>query len=153
MFQPAGTNASTQGANAPSQEAQQTQQQELQQLDQTLQQLGIDPQSISLFNQLALLAFANDPAALQQFVQQLQQSTQQIVLQGVFGAQTPASGQSLLTPSAPNQGQQPTAPVTTTPLQTDLLNQVPAPGTAAPALTQFASGAPGFTIPSAVNQE
>jgi len=53
-------------------------QQELQQLDQTLQQLGIDPQSISLFNRLALLLYANDPAALQQFVQQLQNGSTEV---------------------------------------------------------------------------
>jgi hypothetical protein len=56
----------------------QTSEQELQQLDQTLQQLGINPQSISLFNRLALLLYANDPAALQQFVQQLQQGAQDV---------------------------------------------------------------------------
>ena len=43
-----------------------------------LQQLGINPQSISLFNRLALLLYANDPAALQQFVQQLQQGAQEV---------------------------------------------------------------------------
>ena len=119
VLQPAGTNtnATTQGPNASSQDAQQTQQRELQQLDQTLQQLGIDPQSITLFNQLALLAFANDPAALQQFVQQLQQSTQQILLQGVSGGQTPAPGQSAVASSAANQGQQTADPVPTTPFQ------------------------------------
>ena len=56
----------------------QTSQQELQQLDQTLQQLGINPQSISVFNRLALLLYANDPAALQQFVQQLQNGAQEV---------------------------------------------------------------------------
>ena len=56
----------------------QTSEQELQQLDQTLQQLGINPQSISLFNRLALLLYANDPAALQQFVQQLQNGAQEV---------------------------------------------------------------------------
>lgn len=151
-LQLAGTNATTQGTNARPQDAQQTQQQELAQLDQTLQQLGIDPQSIGLFNQLALLAFANDPAALQQFVQQLQQSTQQIVLQGFFGAQEEVSGQSGLTPTAPNQGQQTAAPVATTPLQTPSLSQVTAPGTAAPPPTQGAPGAPSFTIPAGSNQ-
>src|SRR5579871_437008 len=42
-----------------------TPQQQLNQLDQTLQQLGVNPQSISLFNRLAMLLYANDPAALQ----------------------------------------------------------------------------------------
>lgn len=55
----------------------QTPQQQLSQLEQVLQQLGIDPQSISLFNQLALLPYVNDPAALQAFVQQLQGGSNQ----------------------------------------------------------------------------
>lgn len=68
-----GTNAQGNATGAA-----QGSEQELQQLDQTLQQLGIDPQSISLFNRLALLLYANDPAALQQFVQQLQQGAQEV---------------------------------------------------------------------------
>lgn len=87
----AASAAATQGASnstaaptaASTSSAQQSQQQELQQLDQTLQQLGIDPQSIGLFNQLALLVYANDPSALQAFIQQLQQSSQQIIQQGL----------------------------------------------------------------------
>lgn len=64
---------------APSQTAAATNpQQELAQLDQTLQQLGIDPQSISLFNRMGLLLYANDPAALQNLVQALQQVDQQL---------------------------------------------------------------------------
>jgi hypothetical protein len=90
-----------------------TQQQELQQLDQTLQQLGIDPQSISLFNQLALLLYANDPAALQQFISQLQHSTQQLLQQGVTA--TPAANQNHGNPNqtaAVNPGQTPAAQTT-----------------------------------------
>ena len=49
-----------------------TQQQELAQLDQILQQMGVDPQSISIFNQLAMLLYVNDPVALQQFISTLQ---------------------------------------------------------------------------------
>jgi hypothetical protein len=71
-----------------------TSQQELQQLDQTLQQLGINPQSISLFNRLALLLYANDPAALQQFVQQLQKGVQDV-----------GEGNSAVTPGTQNQPQ------------------------------------------------
>jgi hypothetical protein len=81
-------------------------QQELQQLDQTLQQLGINPQSISLFNRLALLLYANDPAALQQFVQQLQQGAQEVG-EGNALASTPASqnaAQSQNTAQAQNAG-------------------------------------------------
>ncbi|MGA8168366.1 MAG: hypothetical protein WB813_13860, partial [Candidatus Acidiferrales bacterium] len=43
-------------------------QQQLVQLDQVLQQLGIDPQAISMFDQLALLVDVNDPAAIEQFI-------------------------------------------------------------------------------------
>jgi trimeric autotransporter adhesin len=50
----------------------QDQQQQLAQLDQLLSSLGIDPQSIPLFNQLALLLYLNDPAGLQHFVQQIE---------------------------------------------------------------------------------
>lgn len=49
-----------------------TQQQELAQLDQLLQRMGVDPQSISIFNQLAMLLYINDPIALQQFISTLQ---------------------------------------------------------------------------------
>ncbi|MGH9745293.1 MAG: hypothetical protein ACRD59_04190 [Candidatus Acidiferrales bacterium] len=48
-----------------------TQQQELQQLNQTLLALGINPQSISLDNRLALLPTANDPPALLNLVHAL----------------------------------------------------------------------------------
>ena len=51
---------------------------ELAQLDHTLQQIGIDPQSISLFNRMAMLLYANDPAALKMLVQTLQSGAQQL---------------------------------------------------------------------------
>lgn len=92
------------GGNAPTGAT--SSQQELQQLDQTLQQLGINPQSISLFNRLALLLYANDPAALQQFVQQLQQGAQEVG-EGNALANTPATqnaAQSQNTPQAQNAG-------------------------------------------------
>lgn len=49
---------------------------ELTQLDQTLQQIGINPQSISLFNRMAMLLYANDPAALKVLMQTLQTGAQ-----------------------------------------------------------------------------
>jgi hypothetical protein len=49
---------------------------ELSQLDETLQQIGINPQSISLFNRMAMLLYANDPAALKTLVQSLQTGAQ-----------------------------------------------------------------------------
>jgi hypothetical protein len=49
---------------------------ELAQLDSTLQQMGINPQSISLFNRMALLLYANDPAGLRVLVQALQSGAQ-----------------------------------------------------------------------------
>ena len=78
QLQHPATGALATGNTANTGGAAQGSQQELQQLDQTLQQLGIDPQSISLFNRLALLLYANDPAALQQFVQQLQNGSTQV---------------------------------------------------------------------------
>lgn len=50
---------------------------ELAQLDDTLQQMGINPQSISLFSRMAMVLYANDPAALRVLVQTLQSGTQQ----------------------------------------------------------------------------
>lgn len=60
----------------------QTQKQQLQQLDQTLRQLGIDPQSISVFNQLAMLFYSNNPSDLQQFIRQVQLAAQKVLQQG-----------------------------------------------------------------------
>jgi hypothetical protein len=71
---PAAATAQT-GATLLSANTQQEQQQQLAQLDQLLSTLGIDPQSIPLFNQLALLLYLNDPAGLEHFVQQLQALT------------------------------------------------------------------------------
>jgi hypothetical protein len=82
----------------------QTSEQELQQLDQTLQQLGINPQSISLFNRLALLLYANDPAALQQFVQQLQQGAQEVG-QGTAATAVTSQAQPPAQNAAPAQNQ------------------------------------------------
>jgi hypothetical protein len=70
-----------------------TPQQELAQLDQTLQQLGIDPQSISLFNRIGLLLYANDPVALQNLVNTLQAVDQQLGQLGLLGAATNAANQ------------------------------------------------------------
>lgn len=55
-----------------------TPQQELQQLDTTLREMGFAPQSISLFNRLGLLLYANDPAALHNLVTALQAVDQQL---------------------------------------------------------------------------
>jgi hypothetical protein len=48
---------------------------ELAQLDNTLQEIGINPQSISVFNRMAILLYANDPAALRILVKTLQNGT------------------------------------------------------------------------------
>lgn len=50
---------------------------ELTQLDDTLQQMGVNPQSISLFNRMAMVLYANDPAALRVLVQTLQSGAEQ----------------------------------------------------------------------------
>jgi hypothetical protein len=59
--------AAAQTATAPSL----SQQEQLAQLDQVLEQLGINPQSISLDNRLALIKSANDPPALLNLVRTL----------------------------------------------------------------------------------
>ena len=94
---------------APATDLGTTPQQELQQLDSTLQDLGINPQSISLFNRLGLLLYANDPAALQNLVQTLQTVDQQ--LQQIGGAATNVAAQAGgavqdLLPANANQAQQ-----------------------------------------------
>ncbi|HEY7826148.1 MAG TPA: hypothetical protein VIC00_04945, partial [Candidatus Acidoferrales bacterium] len=99
-----------------------TQQQELAQLDQILQRMGVDPQSISIFNQLAMLLYVNDPVALQQFISALQGAVPQSAIQpaaavaAAGAAQTQALAQNPAPPStapqtagqtpAANQGQQ-----------------------------------------------
>jgi hypothetical protein len=143
----AAFNAATNQAGATS-----TPQQELVQLDQTLQQLGIDPQTISLFNRLGLLLYANDPVALQNLVHALQTVDQQLGQLGQLGAATnttnaanatnqpqAAAAQGLLPPALQAQAQVQTqaiqgnaqiTPEPLTPLQ-------------AAALTQAAAAAPG----------
>jgi len=113
-----------------------TPQQELTQLDQTLQQLGIDPQSISLFNRLGMLLYANDPSALQELVQALHIVDQQLsqVGGGANGAtQTPGLAQDLLPPALQSQAQSQSSqgaaqvtPEPLTPLQVAAQPQAPA---------------------------
>jgi hypothetical protein len=114
-----------------------TPQQELTQLDQTLQQLGINPQSISLFNRLSLLLYANDPAALEQLIQAQQGVEQQLsqIAGGANGAtQTPGLAQGSLPPALQTQAQpqasQDSAQITPeplAPLQATPQAQAPAP--------------------------
>lgn len=75
---PPGTVNLVVNAGSAVSQAQLTPDQELVQLDQTLKQLGIDPQSISLFNRMALLVYAQDPTALQNLVHALQTVDQQL---------------------------------------------------------------------------
>jgi hypothetical protein len=92
-------------------------QQQLQMLDQTLQQLGINPQSIPLFNRMAMLLYANNPAALRLLVQTLQgAATQQGAAQTTNTAENANQGavQALLPAGAPaNQGQGSSGPAPT----------------------------------------
>jgi len=99
-----------------------TPQQELVQLDQTLQQLGIDPQSISLFNRMGLLLYANDPVALQNLVHAMQTADQQLGTLGQLGAAANAATTTNQTLAAQNQ--LPSA------LQAQAQNQQAAQGTA-----------------------
>jgi hypothetical protein len=58
-----------------------TPEEQLSQLDRTLQELGIDPQSISLFHRMAMLLYANNPAALKDLVQQLPKAVETLTKQ------------------------------------------------------------------------
>lgn len=73
----AANTAATASTPVPLSDTANTPQQELQQLDQTLQQLGINPQSISIFNRMAMLLYASDPTALRLLVQTLQSAATQ----------------------------------------------------------------------------
>lgn len=106
----AGAGANAANANDPA-AAGDTPPLELQQLDQALLQLGVNPESIPVAQQLAMLLYANDPAALQLLVQALQNTaTQQGGTQ--TGANTAANNNTgatqaiLQTATQPNQGQQ-----------------------------------------------
>ncbi len=74
----AGSIAQTTGSTSGGNGAADTPMAELAQLDDTLQQMGIDPQSISLFNRMAMLLYANDPAALRVLVQTMQSGAEQL---------------------------------------------------------------------------
>jgi hypothetical protein len=88
-------------------QAQLTPQQELVQLDQTLQQLGVDPQSISLFNRMALLLFAQDPTALKNLVDALQTADKQLgQLAGLANPNVANAQIQPLVPTAQNVAQQ-----------------------------------------------
>jgi hypothetical protein len=100
----AATNAGTN--NATNNGGPQTPQQQLQQLDEALQQLGINPESISLSSRMAMLLYADDPAALQSFVQQAQQVAQQSGQLAATGATANNPGAA----AAPQQQEQPAAP-------------------------------------------
>jgi len=99
----AATNAVTN--NATNNGGPQTPQQQLQQLDEALQQLGINPESISLSSRMAMLLYADDPAALQSFVQQAQQVAQQSGQLAATGATANNPGAA----AAPQQQEQPAA--------------------------------------------
>ncbi len=84
-----------------------TPQEQLVTLDQTLQELGINPQSISLFNRMALLLYANDPAALRVLVQGLQGTAQQ---SGQSGASNSATNQDNVATGQPEASVQTSIP-------------------------------------------
>jgi len=105
----AANTANPANADATAGESATTPQQQLQQLDQSLQQLGINPQSIPLFNRMAMLLYASDPAALRLLVQTMQgAATQQTSAQTTnpTGTASQAAAQGLLpAATADNQGQ------------------------------------------------
>jgi hypothetical protein len=134
-------------------------QQELAQLDQTLQQLGIDPQSISLFNRIGLLLYANDPTALENLVQALKTVDQQISQLGgatnspTSTTQPQSAAQALLANinQAQSQAQQGTAQITPEPF-TPLQGSTPAqaPSTPLAQLEGQSQNAAGGNVGAAV---
>lgn len=80
---------------------------ELAQLDDTLQQMGVNPQSISLFNRMAMVLYANDPAALRVLVQTLQSGAEQVTEGNSADTADGSEGQyaSSSIPSLPQQSQ------------------------------------------------
>ncbi|HKS80952.1 MAG TPA: hypothetical protein VJR23_05560 [Candidatus Acidoferrales bacterium] len=111
-----------------------TPQEQLQQLDQTLKQLGINPQSISLFNRMAMLLYANNPAALRVMVQEIQGAA--VGANGATGNQQPA--QARVQASSQDSGQAPPA----NPPQAQVQPQAAAPAPAQVQNPNFAGGAP-----------
>jgi hypothetical protein len=119
----------TPAANAGANATFTTPQQQLQQLDQTLQQLGISPQSIPLFNRMAMLLYADDPAALRLLVQTLQTAASQV------GAGQVAASAAANSDQVPAQALLPTAASA----NQDQPAQQPAAGGSAPAQGQPAA--------------
>ena len=118
--------ASAQTTNSPAQRspaentttpASLTQQEQLEQLDRVLRQLGINPQSISLDNRLALIKSANDPPALLNLVRTLgvrNESATASAQVGVLNANNlsnpvPAGTQAQAPVQSESQAQPPTA--------------------------------------------
>jgi hypothetical protein len=137
--------ANTQGAGNTANPADQaagvanTPQQELQQLDQTLQQLGINPQSITLFNRMAMLLYAKDPAALRVLVQALQGAAQPAGQGGANNSATQATTQTQAQALPQNSGQAPPANQAQVQAQLQLADS-------APAQNQGANTAGGATV-------
>ena len=109
-----------------------SQQEQLAQLDRVLKQLGINPQSISLDNRLALIKSANDPPALLNLVRTLG-----VLDQAATSAQVSALSADNLSNSAPagNQAQ--------TPAQNESQAQPPLESTA-PLQSSSSPTGPGF---------
>lgn len=126
-----------------------TPQQQLAQLDQTLQQLGIDPQSISLFNRMGMLLYANDPAALRVMVQEIQGGAQsgQASAANPSATQTAQSAQGLTQSPTLGSGQAPPAnqaqvqPQPPAPASTQAQNQISTSAGGAQSQQALAQGA------------
>jgi hypothetical protein len=125
-----------------------SQQEQLAQLDQVLEQLGINPQSISLDNRLALIKSANDPPALLNLVRTLG-----VLNQTATSTQISALSANNLSNPAPTGNQ------TQIPAQNESQAQPPPESTASlqssspPAGSGFEStfpGAGGAALPSTV---
>ncbi len=140
-FPPAPTQASSSVAQlasapdattAPTTAPSLSQQEQLAQLNRVLEQLGINPQSISLDNRLALIKSANDPPALLNLVRTLG-----VLNQAATGTQISAlNGNNLSNPA-------PTGIQTQAPAQNESQAQPP-PASIAPLQSSSAPAASGF---------
>jgi hypothetical protein len=72
-----------------------------------LQQLGIDPQTLSLIGREGMLNWVNDPAALQQIVQNVQAAANSSQQNGAVGSANPAqtTAQLAIASASANQNQ------------------------------------------------
>ena len=139
------SNAPTTAATAPTL----SQQEQLAQLNRVLEQLGINPQSISLDNRLALIKSANDPPALLNLVRTLgdEATSGQISAPSANNLSNPVPAGNQTQASAQNEFQAQPPPASTASLQ----SSSPPAGSGFESISSGAGGAaPPSTIQASV---